>query len=152
MKKIFLISVFAFVLISLSLISVSAYYGGYGGYYGNNYRYNGGNYASETYSTATSYNRPFGHSYYYQPFGFTSYNSYGYTRPSGYQSSLSYRSTSGKDYYYGGPRYDLELRYDSPYSTGYSYNSKKYDSNGFLIETSSERYLSSTTYRRNYRN
>ena len=66
MKKIVLFSVF---VLSAILFAVTADAYCVDCYYGNTHGYN--NFAEHTYSTAYSYERPFGHSYYYQPFGIT---------------------------------------------------------------------------------
>jgi|SRR3989344_1428080 len=144
MKKITFLLILTGILLTSSFISVSAYcydcYGNYGGNYGN-YRYNNNyNFAQNSYSTSYSYNQPFGHSYYYQPFGFSSYGGYNYNQPSSYYNqpisfSSSITSTSYKDYY-NQRIYDTQYRYDSPYTHGITYRTKVYDSDGYLVQTS----------------
>ncbi len=168
MKKIVL-SLVSVMLTIIFAVTTSAYC--VDCYYGNTHGYN--NFAEHTYSNAYSYESPFGHEYYYQPFGYaTDYYSgfnyynppreYHYTKP-----KAQIKLTSSSKYIanrYGKPilaynldsrSYNFENRYgekfigteqhfNSPNTHSVTSRSKIYDEDGYLVY--SERTHSGNTF------
>ena len=157
MKKIVLFSVF---VLSAILFAVTADAYCVDCYYGNTHGYN--NFAEHTYSTAYSYERPFGHSYYYQPFGITTTDYSGFGSGNGVygnynvqpkaqvrqystsryiadrygKPSIAYNSNSQSYNYenrYGERFIGTEQHYNSPYTHSVTSRNKVYGSDGYLV-------------------